>query len=309
MFALTRDEVVSWLGDIAVPALRILVVVILAEVAVLVLRRTTRAAFQKLIERGDSPLIGSRQVLEKLGLSEAGEPPREVTTNRNHKRVDALSDITNNLIKVVIWLVAIFMILGTLGINLGPLVAGAGIAGIALGFGAQSIVKDFLSGILMLVEDQFGVGDVIDVGEASGVVESLSLRTTRLRSVDGTVWHVPNGEIRRVGNMSQGWSRSVIDVGIGYGSDVDTALSILNRVANQMSADEPWGTKFLEQPEILGVQDLGDSAVVLRMWVVTEPAAQWEVSRELRRRIKYAFDEAGIEIPFPQVTTHLRTES
>ena len=309
MFALTRDEVVSWLGDIAVPALRILVVVILAEVAVLVLRRTTRAAFQKLIERGDSPLIGSRQVLEKLGLSEAGEPPRELTTNRNHKRVDALSDITNNLIKVVIWLVAIFMILGTLGINLGPLVAGAGIAGIALGFGAQSIVKDFLSGILMLVEDQFGVGDVIDVGEASGVVESLSLRTTRLRSVDGTVWHVPNGEIRRVGNMSQGWSRSVIDVGIGYGSDVDTALSILNRVATQMSADEPWGTKFLEQPEILGVQDLGDSAVVLRMWVVTEPAAQWEVSRELRRRIKYAFDEAGIEIPFPQVTTHLRTES
>ena len=309
MFALTRDEVVSWLGDIAVPALRILVVVVLAEVAVLVLRRTTRAAFQKLIERGDSPLIGSRQVLEKLGLSEAGEPPRELTTNRNHKRVDALSDITNNLIKVVIWLVAIFMILGTLGINLGPLVAGAGIAGIALGFGAQSIVKDFLSGILMLVEDQFGVGDVIDVGEASGVVESLSLRTTRLRSVDGTVWHVPNGEIRRVGNMSQGWSRSVIDVGIGYGSDVDTALSILNRVATQMSADEPWGTKFLEQPEILGVQDLGDSAVVLRMWVVTEPAAQWEVSRELRRRIKYAFDEAGIEIPFPQVTTHLRTES
>ena len=309
MFALTRDEVVSWLGDIAVPALRILVVVILAEVAVLVLRRTTRAAFQKLIERGDSPLIGSRQVLEKLGLSEAGEPPRELSTNRNHKRVDALSDITNNLIKVVIWLVAIFMILGTLGINLGPLVAGAGIAGIALGFGAQSIVKDFLSGILMLVEDQFGVGDVIDVGEASGVVESLSLRTTRLRSVDGTVWHVPNGEIRRVGNMSQGWSRSVIDVGIGYGSDVDTALSILNRVATQMSADEPWGTKFLEQPEILGVQDLGDSAVVLRMWVVTEPAAQWEVSRELRRRIKYAFDEAGIEIPFPQVTTHLRTES
>jgi len=308
MFALTRDEVVSWLGDIAVPALRILVVVILAEVAVLVLRRTTRAAFQKLIERGDSPLIGSQQVLEKLGLSEAGEPPRELTTNRNHKRVDALSDITNNLIKVVIWLVAIFMILGTLGINLGPLVAGAGIAGIALGFGAQSIVKDFLSGILMLVEDQFGVGDVIDVGEASGVVESLSLRTTRLRSVDGTVWHVPNGEIRRVGNMSQGWSRSVIDVGIGYGSDVDTALSILNRVANEMSADEPWGTKFLKQPEILGVQDLGDSAVVLRMWVVTEPAAQWEVSRELRRRIKYAFDQAGVEIPFPQVTAHLRQD-
>lgn len=305
MIAITRDELVSWLGDIAVPALRIIVVVVLAEIAVLVLRRTTRVGFQKLIDRGDSPLIGSRQVLEKLGLQGAETPPRDVTANRNHKRVDALSDITNNLIKVVIWLIAIFMILGTLGINLGPLVAGAGIAGIAFGFGAQSIVKDFLSGILMLVEDQFGVGDVIDVGEASGVVESLSLRTTRLRSVDGTVWHVPNGEIRRVGNMSQGWSRSVIDIGIGYGSDIDTAVDTLARVADRMSGEEPWATKFLERPEVLGVQDLADSSVVIRLWVVTEPATQWEVSRELRRRIKYAFDEVGIEIPFPQVTAHL----
>lgn len=306
MFAITREEVVSWLEDIAVPALRILVVVILAEVAVVVLRRTTRAAFQKLVERGDGPLVGSRQVLEKLGLSDATGPARETTANRNHKRVDALSDITNNLIKVVIWLIAIFMILGTLGIELGPLVAGAGIAGIALGFGAQSIVKDFLSGILMLIEDQFGVGDVIDVGEASGVVESLSLRTTRLRSVDGTVWHVPNGEIRRVGNMSQGWSRSVIDIGIAYGSDIDTAVTILGEVASRMSEEDPWAVKFLEKPEVLGVQELGDSSVVIRLWVVTEPATQWDVSRELRRRIKYAFDESGIEIPFPQVTAHLR---
>lgn len=308
MIALTRDEIVSWLEDITVPALRIIVVIVLAEIAVLVLRRTTRAAFQRLIERGDSPLLGSRQVLEKLGLGDSEAPPREISVNRNHKRVDALSDITNNLIKVVIWLIALFMILGTLGIDLGPLVAGAGIAGVALGFGAQSIVKDFLSGILMLVEDQFGVGDVIDVGEASGVVESLSLRTTRLRSVDGTVWHVPNGEIRRVGNMSQGWSRSVIDVGIGYGSDIDTAMQILESVASRMSGEEPWATKFLEPPEVLGVQDLGDSSVVIRLWVVTEPATQWEVSRELRRRVKYAFDEAGVEIPFPQVTTHLRQE-
>ena len=305
MIALTRDEVVSWLGDIAVPALRILVVVIMAEVAVIVLRRTTRAAFQKLVERGDSPLVGSRLVLEKLGLADGEAPPRELTANRNLKRVDALSDITNNLIKVVVWLIAVFMILGTLGINLGPLVAGAGIA---LGFGAQSIVKDFLSGILMLVEDQFGIGDVIDVGEASGVVESLSLRTTRLRSIDGTVWHVPNGEIRRVGNMSQGWSRSVIDVGIGYGSDIDTSLAIMKGVAEGMSNEETWNTKLLEKPELLGVQELGDSSVVLRMWVVTEPAAQWDVSRELRRRIKYAFDAAGIEIPFPQMTAHLRRD-
>jgi len=284
------------------------VVVIMAEVAVIVLRRTTRAAFQKLVERGDSPLVGSRLVLEKLGLADGEAPPRELTANRNLKRVDALSDITNNLIKVVVWLIAVFMILGTLGINLGPLVAGAGIAGIALGFGAQSIVKDFLSGILMLVEDQFGIGDVIDVGEASGVVESLSLRTTRLRSIDGTVWHVPNGEIRRVGNMSQGWSRSVIDVGIGYGSDIDTSLAIMKGVAEGMSNEETWNTKLLEKPELLGVQELGDSSVVLRMWVVTEPAAQWDVSRELRRRIKYAFDAAGIEIPFPQMTAHLRRD-
>src|SRR5690606_37796789 len=146
------------------------------------------------------------------------------------QRVEALAMVLRSVASFVIWLVAAFLILSELGVNLGPLLAGAGIVGVALGFGSPTLVRDFLSGIFILVEDQFGVGDVVDVGEASGVVEAVSLRPTRLRSVDGTVWHVPNGEIRRVGNMSQHWSRALLDVQVAYQTDIEHAKRVIKRV-------------------------------------------------------------------------------
>src|SRR5690606_13024883 len=154
----------------------------------------------------------------------------------------------------VVWIIALFMILGTFGVNLGPLIAGAGIVGIALGFGAQDLVKDFISGVSMLLEDQYGVGDVIDAGEASGVVESISLRTTRVRDVTGTLWHIPNGEIRRIGNMGEDWARALRDVGIGDAADIDTASQIILQVATDMAQEEAFAGDFLDVPEIWGVQ-------------------------------------------------------
>ena len=185
------------------------------------------------------------------------------------------------------WSIAIITILGELGINLGPLIAGAGIAGIALGFGAQSLVKDFLAGIFIIVEDQYGVGDIIDVGElsntpVSGTVESVSLRSTKLRSVNGTVWHVPNGTVLRVGNMSQQWARALLDVSVAYGSDLDLAQAEIKRVADELWHDPAWAGQVLEEPEVWGVEDLAPDGVTIRLVVKTQPAEQFKVLRELR---------------------------
>jgi moderate conductance mechanosensitive channel len=200
----------------------------------------------------------------------------------------------------VIYATALFMILGEVGIELGPLLAGAGIIGVALGFGSQSLVKDFLSGVFILIEDQFGVGDIVNLdGETSGTVEAVSLRTTRLRSVDGTVWHVPNGEIRRVGNQSQHWSRALIDVEVAYETDLDHAQAVIASVAHEIAESD---TDVLDEPEVWGVEALGANGVMIRLVVKTRPSQQYRVSRELRARIKSAFEREGIEIPFPQQT-------
>jgi small conductance mechanosensitive channel len=201
---------------------------------------------------------------------------------------------------------ALFMVLDQIGIDLGPMLAGAGIIGVAIGFGSQSLVKDFLAGIFILVEDQFGVGDTVDLGEAVGVVEVVSLRTTRLRSVDGTVWHVPNGEIGRVGNKSQHWSRALLDIQVAYTTDISEARAVIKDVADDVWREEP--EAILEEPELWGVENLGAHGIDIRLVIKTQPSKQWEVSRLIRERIKLAFDERGIEIPFPQQTVWMRTE-
>ena len=207
----------------------------------------------------------------------------------------------------VIYLIAILVALGEFEINLGPLIAGAGIAGVAIGFGAQSLVRDFLSGIFMLTEDQFGVGDVVDVGEASGTVEAVSLRTTKLRDVEGVVWYVPNGEIRRVGNKSQLWARAIMDIEVAYDTDLDHAADIIKGVADRVWEEQHEEATVLEEPAIWGVQNFGADAIAIRLAVKTEPGEQWATARLLRGRIKTAFDEAGIDIPFPQRTVWLHT--
>jgi small-conductance mechanosensitive channel len=205
-----------------------------------------------------------------------------------------------------VWTIGVIMAMAAFDVNLGPLIASAGIVGVALGFGAQALVRDFLTGLFMLAEDQFGIGDVIDVGEAEGVVEEISLRTTSLRGIDGTLWHVPNGEIHRVGNMSQDWARALLDVGVAYDADVDRAVEVIRDVGTALAGDPDYDQVVLEPPEILGVQDLAADAVLIRLWVKTLPGEQWGVARELRRRIKHALDDADISIPFPQRTVWLR---
>ena len=300
----SQNDFVDWLSDIASPALKILLVIVLTELAVFIAKRIIRSSAKRLVSRAaqlDEQLITS--------LTEMSGPVRPQTAQmkaaRNQQRVHALMAVLTSITTVIIRLIGLFTVLGVLGINLGPLIAGAGIAGIALGFGAQSMVKDFLSGMLMLFEDQFGVGDVIDVGEASGVVEAVSLRTTRLRSVNGTVWHVPNGEIRRVGNMSQNWSRTVLDINVAYESDVSRAIEVLDQVLKDFAADAEWTTKLIGPPEVLGIEDLSSTSVIIRLMVTTIPAQQWQVGRELRMRVKKSLDEAGIVIPHPSPTAQI----
>ena len=231
----------------------------------------------------------------------------DVERSRAESRAETLGSVLRSVAVALIWTFAALVVLGEIGVNLGPLIAGAGIGGIALGFGSQAIVKDFLSGLFMLIEDHYGVGDVVDLGYATGTVEEVSLRSTTIRDVKGTVWHVPNGEIARVGNFSQLWSRALIDIEVAYDTDLRLAMGVIHRVANEFWEDPEWGgDELAECPDVWGVQYLGASGIALRVAVKTEPSMQWSVERELRLRLKEAFDEAGIEIPFPQQTVWFR---
>jgi moderate conductance mechanosensitive channel len=223
------------------------------------------------------------------------------------RRVETVAALFGSIASVTVWTVAVLMVLGELGLNLGPLIAGAGIVGVAVGFGAQNLVRDFLSGIFMLVEDQYGVGDVIDAGPAVGTVESIGLRSTRIRDVNGTVWHLPNGHIERVGNRSQQWARAVLDVGVSYQTDIAHATEVIRKTAQSMCEDPDYADFILSEPEVWGVEDLGADGVTIRIVLKTAPNEQLKITRELRARVKRAFDGAGIEIPFAQRTVWHRS--
>jgi small conductance mechanosensitive channel len=223
-----------------------------------------------------------------------------VAVERREQRAGAMGSLLKSIVTAVLTTVIGLMVIGELGYNIAPLIASAGIIGVALGFGAQSLVKDFLLGIFMILEDQYGVGDVIDLGEATGTVEAVGLRVTRLRDVNGTVWYVRNGEVLRVGNMSQNWARSVLDVQVGYSENLDRVREALRGIAHDMWEDEAYRGDIIEEPEVWGVERLDPDAVIVRVVLKTKPLAQWEVAREMRERIKERFDEVGIEIPLPQ---------
>jgi len=219
---------------------------------------------------------------------------------RRAQRAETMAGVFQSVITVVVIAVVTTMILSEVGVNIAPIIASAGIIGIALGFGAQSLVKDFLSGIFIFMEDQYGVGDVVDLGEASGSVEAVTLRMTRLRDVNGTVWFVPNGEIVRVGNQSKNWSRAVVDVGVGYGEDLARVQQVLREVAHDLWDDEDFKGIIIEEPEVTGVEMLAADSVTIRVMIKTAPLQQWAVARTLRQRIKARFDYESIEIPFAQ---------
>jgi small conductance mechanosensitive channel len=216
---------------------------------------------------------------------------------RTAARIRTLVAVLHSLTTAAIFGLAFLTILGEIGINLGPLIAGAGVVGVAVGFGAQSLVKDFIAGFFMLIEDQYGVGDIIDVGDISGTVEAVTLRSTRLRDVHGTVWHVPNGEIRRVGNQSQQWSRAVLDIVVAHATDLSHAWEVMRRVAAGLRADDAWRDESLEEPEVVGIEAIDDKGITLRLTMKTQPAAQFRLLRELRLRILEAFATEGIRVP------------
>lgn len=293
-------EAVDWLAH---KPIRVLFIVIGAWVLNRVVRRAIRLLADRMVKAQSGRLADLRGRAPSVLVGTA-DP-------RSEARVRTITAVLRSVATTVIYTIAFITALGEVGISIGPLLTGAGIAGVALGFGAQSLVKDFLSGLFMVLEDQYGVGDVIDVGDVggatvSGVVEGVSLRSTRLRGVDGTVWHVPNGEVRRVGNKSQQWSRALLDIPIAYGSDVDTAVDIIQRTAEAVAAEPDWAQRVLETPEVWGVETIGPDGIQVRLVVKTTPGDQWELMRELRLRIKHALDEAGISLPFPQMV--LRTD-
>jgi len=286
---------------IADKALAILLIVVIAFVINRLMRRAIKRMLRTLQNGGLQERLGAVRRATPDALLETGQ-----MSLRAEQRIEALSSVLRSVMSFTIMAVAGVMILGELGVELGPLIAGAGIIGVALGFGSQSLVRDFLSGIFILVEDQFGIGDIVNLdGTTSGVVEAVSLRTTRLRAVDGTVWHVPNGEIRRVGNMSQHWSRALLDIEVAYATDLARAQQVIREVAHAVWDED---NHVLEEPEVWGVEELGAHGVVIRLVVKTTPSEQYRVSRALRERLKVAFDEEGIEIPFPQHTIWHRTE-
>jgi len=304
IFDATGDDGLAKAADVLLATpLKIAFIVILALVAT----RLARRAIKRFVRSFEQP-----DVQRTLGSIRDKTPAALLTTGpvnlRSAQRAETIGAVLSSITTAVVWTIATFTILAEFDINLGPLIAGAGIAGVALGFGAQSLVKDFLSGMFMLVEDQFGVGDIIDVGDASGTVEGVSLRTTRLRDVEGTVWHFPNGTIERVANKSQQWSRALIDFEVAYDTDIAVAKVTIKRVADELWKDDVWGVNILEEPEVWGVEAFGPDGVAIRLVVKTSPSAQFKVMRELRQRMKAAFDAEGIEIPFPQRTVWVRPE-
>ena len=229
-----------------------------------------------------------------------------LTTNQREQRAVTLAGIFKGVSRIVIVLVAGLTILGILGINTAPLIAGAGVAGLAISFGAQNLIRDFISGFFILLENQYRVGDVIRAAGVSGQVEDMNLRITVLRDMEGVAHFIPNGEIKVVSNLAKEWSRAVVNVGVAYKENLDRVVSVLNTVGEGLSRDPIFGQGIMEPPQVLGVENFGDSQVTLRIVTKTRPLKQWETARELRRRIKAAFDSEGIEMPYPHRVVYSR---
>ena len=298
-------------GHVAWTCLRIVLILLVAFVVSRLARRAVHRLASRAARRHERIRNRERDEVDDrcspLSDRLANMLPRSEPSTRASLRAKTLGTTAASILSLVIWFIALLLCLSELNINLAPILAGAGIAGVALGFGAQSLVKDYLAGVFIVVEDQYGVGDIVNVGEAEGVVEDITLRATKIRSLNGTMWHVPNGEIKRAGNLSQYWARVILDVPIAYDADVKAASDVIKRVADTIWRDHE-NTEILEEPEVWGVEDFGNDSISIRLVVKTLPATQFQVARELRAGIKEAFDREGFEIPFPQRTVWLRQQ-
>jgi len=305
VYDLTGSEYSDEIADAVGTIIKIGLIIIAAYVAT----RVVRIFIKRTVRKLENPKIRERlgKVKKRTGLSLLDSTQTGIPSARRIQRAETIGVVLRSVTATIIWVLAIVWILDTLGVSLGPVIATAGIAGVALGFGAQSLVRDYLAGAYIVLEDQYGVGDVVDLGDVlgspgrSGTVELVTLRATHIRDVEGTMWHIPNGEIRRAGNMSQQWSRAVLDVEVARTQDLDVATEVIKRVADEMYADEIWRTVILDEPAVWGVEALAAQTVKIRLVVKTLPLEQWRVARELRARIKAAFESEGIETPPPVV--------
>jgi moderate conductance mechanosensitive channel len=283
------DDLVAWLTS---DGLRILVTVIGAVVLRWLLHRSIDRVVSGTVQRAgerDQRLPGRAARV----LSAATGPASE----RRRQRAATMGAILKSTSTFAISAMAILTVMGLLGLPLGPLLASAGVGGVALGFGAQSLVKDFLSGIFMIIEDQYGVGDVIDTGEAIGTVEDVTLRVTRLRDGSGVVWYIRNGEIVRIANRSQGWATAVVDTQVAYDEDIDRAIGVMREVVHQMDQDPAWEGRLLEEPSVVGVESIAAGAVTVRIVAKCAPGEEFPLQRELRERVKVALDRGGVRAP------------
>lgn len=219
-------------------------------------------------------------------------------------REDTLIQILDGVISVLVWVVACMLILSSLGVNIAPLLAGAGLVGVAVGFGAQYLVRDIITGLFIILENQYRVGDIVCLDDTCGSVEKVTLRTTILRDMDGVVHYVPNGEIKRTSNKSMDWANVNLVVGVSYGDNLDKVEEVINRIGQELAEDDKWKDKILEAPCFLRVSELNSSSVDIRIIGRTTPSDQWAVKGELRKRLKQAFDKEGIEIPYPHTVIY-----
>jgi moderate conductance mechanosensitive channel len=276
--ALNWSEILAW-QTLLPRAINVVVVIFIAIIAYRLIRVLINRFLERDIEEED-PLV--RRLREQ--------------------RAQTLASLLGNVAAIAVFVIATLTILDILLQNIGPILASFGIIGLAFSFGAQSLVRDVISGTFMLIEGQFGVGDVVEVAGVSGLVEKITLRTTILRDVEGRVHIVPNGEITRVTNMTKAWSRAVLHVGVAYREDADRVMDVLRDLLHDFQQDPDWAGLLLEDPVVPGIESFDDSAVTIRIMAKTLPLKQWDVARELRRRIKKRFDAEGIEIPFPHQT-------
>jgi small-conductance mechanosensitive channel len=272
------EQLSPWFFD---HGIKILIIVIVAYIA----HRFVGVIIEKTIRR----LI----VADKFSSKEAEK-----------KREDTLIRIFFTSSSILIWLMAALMVLQEFGIAIGPLLAAAGIAGLAFGFGGQYLIRDLISGLFIIMENQYRIGDVVCFGETCGLVEDISLRMTTLRDLSGTVHHVPHGEITQVSNLTKSFSRVNLDLGVAYDSDIEHVMKVVNKVGQDLADDKDWKDQIIKAPQFVGVDDFADSAIIIKILGDTKPIKQWDVARELRKRLKIAFDKEGIEIPFPQRVIH-----
>lgn len=249
-----------------------------------------------------------RRFIEKA-VRIAVRPDKYSSKEAEEKRENTLIQIFTTTSKICILCIACLIVLEEFGFEIGPILAAAGIVGLAFGFGGQYLIRDIISGLFIILENQYRVGDVVDLDLASGKVEQISLRKTTLRDIDGTVHHIPHGEIKRVSNLSNEFSRININIGVGYSSDIERVITIINQIGNDLAADPQWKDYIIQAPQFLRIDEFADSSIVLKILGESLPDKKWDITGELRKRIKITFDKEGIEIPFPQLVIHKAPEA